>query len=224
MSLASFAGTVFEVSNKKVLTFNDLSRSGSSRWAVHDINLQKPMPEFLGPGQESLSLKILLKASLGMNPVFEVEKLRNFRDAGRTSPFILGSKPISRGHWYIEDISETYRQVDNKGWVLSIDATLSIKEYPIIPLAKEKPAAKGKTQASSSKPVSTAKHIGIVTIKAGMLNCRSSPSLKGKIVKVLRKNQTYRVYGTKKTDITWYSVGGGLYISANTKYVSFRKA
>lgn len=219
--IGSFGGVTFKVSSAKVLTFNGLSRSGGSRWAVHDVNQSKPIPEFIGPGQETLSYSIHLNAFHGVSPETEMKKLRAFRDKGKVGSFIIGTKPITSGYWYIDDISESYKQVDGKGRVLTIDATLTIKEYPkpvVIKKKKPKPKAKGKKPATSKK-----KTTGTITIKVGMLNCRATPSLKGKIVKVLRKNQKYKVYGTKKTDITWYDLGGGKYTSASSKYTSFKK-
>jgi phage protein U len=219
--IGSFGGVTFEVSTKKVLTFSGLSRGGSARWGIHDINLKKPMPEFLGPGQENISFKIKLNALHGVNPEAELNKLRTFRDTGKVSSFILGTKPISSSYWYIDDISEEYKTIDGKGRLISVEATITLKEYPkpIIPAVKPKPKPKPKTPPPASKR----KPLGKITIKVGMLNCRAAPSLKGKIVKVLRKNQTFIVYGTKKTDITWYDLGGGKYCSANPKYVSFKK-
>jgi phage protein U len=224
MSIGSFAGITFEVTAKKFLSFSDLSRSGSARWSTHDVNLKKPRPEFIGPGQEGLSLKIVLRATHGVSPRIVMDTLRAFRDAGKVSPFILGSKPFSTSNWYLEDLSEDYTNVDNNGGILSIDATLTLKEYPVTPKPKEKPKPTPKKSTTTAKTASSSRVSGTITIKAGMLNCRSSPSLKGKIVKVLRRNQSFKVYGTVQGDILWYSMGGGLYVSANSKYSTFKKA
>jgi phage protein U len=221
--IGSFGGVTFEVSTDKVLTFNGLSRGGSARWSLHEIHLKKPMPEFLGPGQETVSFKIRFTALHGVNPETELNKLRAFRDTGKVSSFILGTQPISSSYWYIDDISEDYKTIDGKGRIISVDATVTLKEYPkpIIPAVNPKP--KPKPKAKAKPPASKRKPLGKITIKANMLNCRAAPSLKGKIVKVLRKNQTFTVYGTKKTDITWYDLGGGLYCSASPTYTTFKK-
>lgn len=220
MTIGSFAGVSFEVSASKILTFNELSRAGSARWAVHEVNLKKPRPEFIGPGQEEIAVKIILNVTQGVSPMVVMDTLRQFRDEGKVSPFILGSKPFSPSYWYLDDINEDFKHVDNKGGILGIDATLTLKEYPITPKKKDKPSptAKKTVQVASNKTAA-----GAITIKADSLNCRSSPSLNGKIVKVLRKNQTLQVYGTVQTDILWYSLGGGLFVSANSKYSSIQK-
>lgn len=219
--IGSFGGVTFEVSSKKILNFNDLSRSGDARWSNHDIMMKKPMPEFVGPGQENLSLKITLRARYGVNPEKELKKLRDLKDKGKTSSFVLGTKSISSSQWFIENLSESYPTIDGKGRVIAVETTLTLKEYPI--LAKKKAKPKTASSKKIAAPASKKKSTGKITIKAGMLNCRATASLKGKIVKVLRKNQTYTVYGIKKTDITWYDLGGGKWCSANSKYVSYKK-
>lgn len=220
--IGSFGGVSFEVSSKKVLTFSDFSRSGSSRWSVHDINLKKPMPEFIGPGQDGLSLKIKLNAYLGVNPESILNKLRDFKDSGKYGPFVIGTKPISSSYWYLDDISEVYNNIDGKGRILSVEATLTIKEYPkpVVAKVKSKPKAKKKTSVTSA---SKRKKLGVITIKVSSISCRATPLLKGKVVKSLRKNEKYTVYGTKKTDITWYDLGGGKWVSASSKYTSLKK-
>ncbi len=178
------------------------------------------MPEFLGPGQDSLTLKIKLSARLGVSPTTVLNTLRTFKDKGKYGSFIIGTKPISSNYWYIEDISEDYTNIDGKGRVISIEITLNIKEYPkpVVVSVKKKAKAKKKPTAASKK-----KALGVITIKVGMLNCRATPSLKGRIVKVLRKNQKYTVYGIKKTDIPWYDLGGGKWTSAVSQYTRLKK-
>lgn len=218
--IGSYGEVIFEVSNSKVMTFNNFQRNGDARWSTHDIILKKPIPEFIGPGQETLSLKIILNRSLGVNPETELNKLRKYRDEGDVYPFILGTKPITDGKWYIESVSESYKQIVGKGEAISVEADLVLKEYPnITTVTSTKKTTPAKTTTSPKSKTA----IGTIKIKVNMLNCRATPSLKGKIVKVLRKNQKFKVYGTKKTDITWYDLGGGKYCSASSKYVTFTK-
>ncbi|MBM7580001.1 phage tail protein [Jeotgalibacillus terrae] len=224
MQIGSFGSVVFEVSAKKVLTFDDVSRSGSARWAVHDIHQKKPMPEFLGPGQEAFSLRVVLKSILGVNPEEILKKLRLMRDTGEVSSLIIGSQPVTTNYWYIDDLQETNEHYDQTGKVHSITTTINLKEYPVPTKIRSKPTVKSASATNSSSNAKRSPVTGIVTIKAGMLNCRMSPSLSGKIKKVLYKNQAFKAYGTTTTDITWYVLGGGLYCSANSKYVSFKKS
>jgi phage protein U len=215
---ATFGDITFEVSPKKIYTFDEFTRSGSARWASHEIINKKPIPEFLGPEQDEITFLIRLSIMHGVDPRKELDKLRVFKDTGKTAPFIIGSAPISNSYWYIYSLKERHETYDSKGQLITAEAELTLKEYPrVVSPTKSKP------KNPNTNNVSKRSHIGIVTIKANMLNIRSGPSLKARIVKVARKGQSYKVYGTKKTDITWYAVGAGLYLSANSKYISFKK-
>lgn len=220
MRIGSFAGVVFEVSSKKALTFDDLSRSSSARWAVHDINLQKPLPEFVGAGQESVSFKVLLKGTHGVNPESTMKALRAFRDAGKYSSLIIGSKPVTSGYFYLEDIQETHRNIDNRGVSHTIEATLTLKEYP-----KNKPIRNKPKKKPPAKKPSTKSTTGTATVKVGMLNCRVSPNLNARIVRVLRKGYSFKVYKiVSGSGIKWYYLGNGQYVSAVSTYTNFKKS
>ena len=65
----------FEVSSKKVLTFNGMQRNVSGRWAQHDIIGSKPVSEFLGPGQQKVTLPIFITVMHGVKPRKTLEKL-----------------------------------------------------------------------------------------------------------------------------------------------------
>lgn len=220
--IGSFGGVAFEVSSKKVLTPSEIKRSEQTRWQVHETIGTKPLPEFIGRGQETVSFHLVLKTSLGVSPISAFQKLRTLQDEGKTSSFMLGKRMISGHPFYIEDIQETYRHIDNSGNIHTIEADLTLKEYVEIKKTKAKTTSKASAKKKSSSK-SSKKVTAVITISVGMLNARISPSLKGRIKKVLRKGQKLNVYGTKKTDITWYDLGGGLWCSANSKYSKARK-
>lgn len=220
--IGSFGGVSFIVSKKKIITLNGVKRDFAYSWATHERRLAKPLPEFTGPGQETLTYQIVLKRTLGETPYQTMKKLESFAKNGKVSAFMVGTKMISGNHFYIESISEGLESIDHRGVINSITADLTLKEYPIIKKKKKKAVSK-KSKAKKTKSRSKAKFSGEITVSVGMLNCRTTASLKGRIVKVLRKNQKYKVYGTKKTDITWYNLGSGRYCSANSKYVKFKR-
>lgn len=130
MAIIGSLGTViFEVSANKVKTFDEKKRSGSGRWAVHDIISKKPEPEFLGPGQEQISFTIRLSATSHINPDTELEKLRKMRDTGELSLLILGGKPVSQNFWLVESLDEDQRTFF-QGRLMVAYVTVTLKEYP----------------------------------------------------------------------------------------------
>ncbi|MGG4444560.1 phage tail protein [Brevibacillus fortis] len=128
--IGSLGEVIFEVSSQRVRTFDDMTRNGSSRWVTHDIHRNKPIPEFVGPGLEEISLSIQLKASLGVDPEAELKTLRTKRDTGQRDLLVIGNKPVSTSQWVTESVSEQHKNYDGRGRLVSVNVELRLKEYP----------------------------------------------------------------------------------------------
>ena len=113
----------------KIRTFSDYGRSGSGRWAKHDLIGRKPVMEFLGPDVEKVSMKIQLRTDHGINPESELERLRKMRDTGAVFPFILGGAPVSDNYWLLEDIGENVSYWRAGGKILSVSVDITLTEY-----------------------------------------------------------------------------------------------
>lgn len=216
--IGSYGDIVFEVSPKKVQTFNDFQRSSSSRWNEHEIIQKKPKSEFNGPGLEEISLTIKLSAFLGVNPSNQLEKLRKMNYTGKVASFILGGRPISQNYWSIQRMDESNHVFDNKGNILSVDVSLNLKEY-----ALKKKTVKPKTSIKSSATSSASKNkksLGRITITVKSVHIRSGPSTSAKVVGYVFKSDTLTVLSVKNG---WYSLGQGKYITANSAYSDLKK-
>lgn len=198
---------------------NEMERQGESRWQEHEVIGRKPVPEFIGPGLERIKMTVKVSSFLGVDPADTIKKLRAARDSGAYSKFIIGNSPISTSYWIISEMREIYSARAANGALLSADLELILTEYPepYKPVASKPKPPPPKGGGSKKGP------IGKIVVRVGMLNLRSGPSLKARIVRVLRKGQSHKVYGIVETDITWYNLGGGTYVSANPKYVRFEK-
>lgn len=128
--LGVFGDVVFETSDTRILTFTNFNRSGTSRWADHEIIGRKPIREFLGPGLEEIKFSIHLSQHLGVNVNVELNKLRRIRDKGETRGIILGESFISKSLWTLEEIREVHKTYNGKGIIINADVDLTIKEYP----------------------------------------------------------------------------------------------
>lgn len=215
--IGSYGDIVFEVTPKKVQTFNDFQRSSSSRWNEHEIIQKKPKSEFNGPSLEEISLTIKLSAFLGVNPSKQLEKLRKMNYSGKVASFILGGKTISQNYWSIQRMDESNHVFDNKGNILSVDVTLNLKEY-----ALNKKTVKPKTSIKSST-TSTSKNkkgLGRITITVKSVHIRSGPSTSAKVVGYAYKGDKLTVLSVKNG---WYSLGQGKYITANSAYSDLKK-
>jgi len=129
MQVGSMGDIPFVVTYGKIRTFSDYGRSGSGRWAKHDLIGRKPVMEFLGPDVEKVSMKIQLRTDHGINPESELERLRKMRDTGAVFPFILGGAPVSDNYWLLEDIGENVSYWRAGGKILSVSVDITLTEY-----------------------------------------------------------------------------------------------
>lgn len=119
----------FKVSSKKVLTFNDMARKVSGRWAVHELIKGKPKSEFLGADLQEVSLKILLSSALGVKPRKTLDRIRKAIEKGERFTFVLGGKPVSKNKWVIVEASEEWDIILSKGELVQAKLDLTLKEY-----------------------------------------------------------------------------------------------
>lgn len=129
MQVGSMGDIPFVVTYGKIRTFSDYGRSGSGRWAKHDLIGRKPVMEFLGPDVEKVSMKIQLRTDNGINPESELGRLRKMRDTGAVFPFILGGAPVSDNYWLLEDIGENVSYWRAGGKILSVSVDITLTEY-----------------------------------------------------------------------------------------------
>lgn len=129
MQVGSMGDIPFVVTYGKIRTFSDYGRSGSGRWAKHDLIGRKPVMEFLGPDVEKVSMKIQLRTDHGINPESELGRLRKMRDTGAVFPFFLGGAPVSDNYWLLEDIGENVSYWRAGGKILSVSVDITLTEY-----------------------------------------------------------------------------------------------
>lgn len=119
----------FQVSSKKVLTFNDMEREVSGRWVVHDVIKGKPKSEFLGAGLQEVSLSVLLLSTMGVKPRKTLERIRKATERGERFTFVIGGKPVSKNKWVITETSETWDVIFSKGELVQARIELNLREY-----------------------------------------------------------------------------------------------
>lgn len=119
----------FISSRAEVRTFDEYSRQAESRWQEHEVMGSKPLLEFVGPGLNEISFKMLLRKNLGVDPDKEAEKLRKLRDEGTVVPLIIGNKPVGKGFWIVKSVSEQTPLWSRFGHPLSTTLNVTLKEY-----------------------------------------------------------------------------------------------
>lgn len=120
---------VFEVSTEKVLTFNKMTQTVKGRWALQEPILGKPYPEFLGPGQRTISLPVYLSVMHGVKPRKIMEQIESAVENGTPYPLVIGNKKVGSYQWVITDMSEIWGEIIRDGNLVSVNLTLSLSEY-----------------------------------------------------------------------------------------------
>ncbi len=120
---------VFEVSSEKVLTFGRMTQNVKGRWSVHEPILGKPYPEFLGPGQRSISFPIHLSVMHGVRPRETMERIEEAVEKGMPYTLVIGSKKVGDYQWVIESMDEMWGEIIRDGDLLSANLTLNLSEY-----------------------------------------------------------------------------------------------
>lgn len=155
--LGSFGSIVFETSDNKTLTYNELERSNSNRYAKHNSLGVKPKTEYIGPELETITFSIVLKTSLGINVDNTLAELKRIRDTPEVNKLIIGGKLIGT-NFVIKNMSEKYDVVDNKGKTQKATVNIELEEY-ILDIPKATVKAVLKKSIKKSKKTGTKKSL-----------------------------------------------------------------
>ncbi|SDD89981.1 phage tail protein [Sporomusa acidovorans] len=131
MAIGTFGPVTFEVSAEKTRTFDEFQRKTSAKFEEHAIIGQKAKLEFISPGLDEISFQVIFSAFHGLNPLNEIKQLREIVQTGEYHPLIIGGETL--GNFAVESISEAWKYIDNKGFVLYIAVDVSLKEYYVEP-------------------------------------------------------------------------------------------
>lgn len=120
---------VFETSDNRVLTFSGMTQKVSGKYTKHNVIGKKDKPEFTGPGNRSVSFKVLLDVSLGMRPMDIMNSMERAVESGETNHLVVGGRPIGENKFYISSLSEAYDVVMSHGEIARASLNITLEEY-----------------------------------------------------------------------------------------------
>ncbi len=129
MAIGTLGQIVFEVSDKKILTFNGMTRDVSGRWVEHEVMGVKPKPEFLGAGNQKINLPITLSAGLGVRPRKMLELVESMVESGDAEYLIINCRPVGRHPFRLTASSETWDRMYRRGELAKASLTITLEEY-----------------------------------------------------------------------------------------------
>lgn len=119
----------FSVSGDKQLTFRDMKKSVTSRWKDHAIIGQKPLSEFAGPENDSVTMTVVLSAAMGVNPRNVIDTLEAAMTSGAVDYLYVGGKKIGSDKMRLTDMSEAWDCVMLDGLLVKATLDLTFSEY-----------------------------------------------------------------------------------------------
>lgn len=119
----------FETSDKRILTFTDFQRESTVRKERHEVIGRKPVPEFIGPDLDQITFSVYLSVVNGVNPRVDAERWLRMSRSGEAHPLIIGKRGLGYDRWTIENVSQMWDVVLNKGQVYSAKVDITLEEY-----------------------------------------------------------------------------------------------
>lgn len=119
---------VFSVSERKILTYQKLSKTSTARFSSHVGIYGKPLREFQGTELEEVSMKVHLNAALGVSINFVVENLKKALYTGKANYLVLGGRRFGNGKYILTKINEDYKKTTINGKFLEVELSLTFVE------------------------------------------------------------------------------------------------
>ena len=120
---------IFTVSRSVVRTLDNMTWSGSARYATHERHLTHALTEYTGLDPDKITFDILLSAELGVDPIAEVVKLWNIERSGRAVPLTVGTKGYGKYRWNILKHEMKMKTFYANGDVHTATVSVSLQEY-----------------------------------------------------------------------------------------------
>lgn len=125
-SLGSFGPIVFEVSEIKIRTFNDMSQRKRGRYSVINVANHEQLLQYEGKELQTVSFTIQLHHRF-CNPMEEIERLRGMVDDHKAYSLIVGGFMI--GEFVLEEMGADWKTVADNGVIMMATGSLSLKEF-----------------------------------------------------------------------------------------------
>ena len=120
---------VFQVTHWRELTFRNLQREVSGNWSSMERIGQKPLPFFQGASLQTMTMEIVLDASLGVRPRGMLNQIEQMVESGQAEILVIGRQRIGNGRWVITKSSEAWDVIQRRGELYRATMSLTLQEY-----------------------------------------------------------------------------------------------
>lgn len=129
MAIASFGNKTFSVSNNRIYTFEEFSRTGTLNIEEQEVEGQKPSTYIKGSALDEISFKVTLFRQKGLDVRSEIDSWMAIKDSKVPYMLILGNKPVTTNKFLLTSVSESEASFDRNGNYLRVVIQLQFKEF-----------------------------------------------------------------------------------------------
>ena len=132
--VGTFGALIFETSGMRVHTFSDLNIATQNRFAQHDVHLEVPILEYIGPGLTDVSFAMNFNKQWGSDPIDSLLILRAYLRFGFMSPLLIGMRPVTLGTniFVCTAVAEEHKFFDSSGVLFGASVAVQLREYRFI--------------------------------------------------------------------------------------------
>jgi hypothetical protein len=132
--IGTFGVLMFECSRRRIHTFSDLTVNNTNRFAEHQVHLQMPILEFVGPGLTEVGFRMNFNTEWGSEPTASLLILRTYVKSGFVAPLLVGMRPVTLGFnmFVCVGVGEEHKWFNNKGRLFGAAVDVQLKEYRVL--------------------------------------------------------------------------------------------
>jgi phage protein U len=132
--VGTFGPLVFEASGVRVHTFSNLHISTQNRFAQHDVHLETPILEYIGPGLSQVSFNMNFNTQWGSEPTASLLALRTYLKGGFYAPLLVGMRPVTLGFnlFVLTTVDEDHKFFDANGQLFGAAVDVQLVEYRLL--------------------------------------------------------------------------------------------
>ena len=106
-------------------SYEELERTWQITWAKPDPIGSSPVKQFMGPGDELMTISGGIWPEIQMPGMWKIEDLAAAAKTGRTMSFVLGNGRVL-GQWCVEEVSEYQTLIESGGYPGEISFSISM--------------------------------------------------------------------------------------------------
>lgn len=130
MAIGNFGtALVFSVSDRKIQTFENMTRTVGSQWATHSRIGKKDQVEYLRPALQKITFTMELNSEYGVNPRAMLNTLASLAEKGTVNTLVIGGRRVGSHKWRITDVSEEWETIYNRGELARAKVSVTMQEY-----------------------------------------------------------------------------------------------